>query len=99
MFCCSQITGQQMYRRPPRPSPSARRKAPTWNLRFPSSTKVPRHTQAISSCSKEGVLGALDLELNVDVAARRVRVGTDLLMCVPGERRKLRLREALVLDH
>jgi hypothetical protein len=28
-----------------------------------------------------------------------VRVGTDLLMCVPGERRKLRLREALVLDH
>jgi hypothetical protein len=44
-------------------------------------------------------LGALDLELDVNVAARRVRVGTDLLMCVPGERRKLRLREALVFDH
>ena len=44
------------------------------------------------------VLSAHDLEPDVDVAARRVRVGTDLLMCVPGERRKLRLREALVLD-
>jgi hypothetical protein len=28
-----------------------------------------------------------------------VRVGTDLLMCIPSERRRLRLREALVLDH
>jgi hypothetical protein len=44
-------------------------------------------------------LSAHDLELNIDIAARRVRVRTDLLMCFPGERRELRLREALVLDH
>src|SRR5271169_2415154 len=48
-----------MYRLPPRPSPSARRKAPTWNLRFPSSTKVPRHTRAISSLTPE-TMGLID---------------------------------------
>src|SRR6516164_11410127 len=47
-----------MYRLPPRPSPSARRKAPTWNLRLPSSTTVPRHTRAISSSLPTSPRGA-----------------------------------------
>src|SRR3954470_11961212 len=42
--------------------------------------------------------GADDLELNVDVAARRVRIRADLLVRLVGQRRELRLGHRLVRD-
>lgn len=43
-------------------------------------------------------LGADDLELHVDVAPRRMRVGTDLLMCLFRKRGEFGLTDAPVLD-
>ena len=44
------------------------------------------------------VLGAHDVELDIDVAARCVRVRTDFLVRLSRQRRKLYLRETLIID-
>src|SRR5260370_22775359 len=79
-----------MYRLPPRPSPSARRKAPTWNLRFPSSTKVPCHTRLISSCLPTSSPGRSTRAGNISSARLPTRTGlssSSRSRCV-GTRRK-----------
>jgi hypothetical protein len=43
-------------------------------------------------------LTADHLERDVDVAARRMRVGTDFLVCFPHERGEIGLSNALILD-
>src|SRR6266850_5240571 len=85
-----------MYRLPPRPSPSARRKAPTWNLRFPSSTKVPRHTRAISSCLPTSSPGRSTRAVKISSArlphAQGYRLRAEGAVSEPGGRGRTRSR-------
>src|SRR5712692_3596489 len=83
------ITGCRLRKR----SPAQRGEALMRSSRAPSGL-LPNDFMCISL---EG-LTANDLEGDVDVAARGMRVGADLFVRFPGERDELGLRNALVLD-
>jgi hypothetical protein len=51
------------------------------------------------SVLESGVHAPFNLDLDVDISASRVRIGTDFFMRFPGERAQFCLREALLKFH